>query len=175
MIGKGISYCATCDGSFYKNKDVAVLGSGATAVEDALYLANIVKKVFLINRSDSFKCDATMLDKLERTENIKIIYNNSISKLNGESKLTSIELTNHDLLDVEGLFIAIGYMPNNLIFKNFVDISSNGFIESDDTSTKTNNIFVAGDTRNKSFRQLITAASDGAIAASKAINFLNNK
>ena len=116
-----------------------------------------------------------MLDKLEGTENIEIIYNNSISKLNGESKLTSIELTNHDLLDVEGLFIAIGYMPNNLIFKEFVDISSNGFIESDDTSTKTDNIFVAGDTRNKSFRQLITAASDGAIAASKAINFLNNK
>lgn len=175
LIGKGISYCATCDGNFYKSKDVAVLGSGATAVEDALYLANIVKKVYLINRSDSFKCDATMLDKLEGTENIEIIYNNSISKLNGESKLTSIELTNHDLLDVEGLFIAIGYMPNNLIFKEFVDISSNGFIESDDTSTKTNNIFVAGDTRNKSFRQLITAASDGAIAASKAINFLNNK
>ena len=175
LIGKGISYCATCDGNFYKDKEVAVLGSGATAVEDALYLANIAKKVYLINRSDKFKCDATMLDKLKKSENIEIICNNSISKLNGESGLTSLELTNHELLNVDGLFIAIGYMPNNLIFKDYVDISSNGFIESIDTSTKTENIFVAGDTRDKNFRQLITAASDGAIAASKAINFLNNK
>lgn len=174
LLGKGISYCATCDGNFYKEKCVAVIGSGATALEDALYLSNIVKHVIIVNRGLNFKSDELMKKNVEEKKNIEIIYEKSIMRLNGEEKLESITLNDDTTLNVDGLFIAIGYMPDNKIFKNFVDIDENGFIISDDTKTKTKNIFVAGDTRRKQVRQLITATSDGAISATNAINYLNN-
>lgn len=174
LLGKGISYCATCDGNFYKDKCVAVIGSGATALEDALYLSNIVKHVIIINRGLNFKSDELMKKNVEEKKNIEIIYEKSIMRLNGEEKLESITLNDDTTLNVDGLFIAIGYMPDNKIFKNFVDIDENGFIISDDTKTKTKNIFVAGDTRRKQVRQLITATSDGAISATNAVNYLNN-
>lgn len=174
LLGKGISYCATCDGNFYKDKCVAVIGSGATALEDALYLSNIAKHVIIINRGLNFKSDELMKKNVEEKKNIEIIYEKSIMRLNGEEKLESITLNDNTTLNVDGLFIAIGYMPDNKIFKNFVDIDENGFIISDDTKTKTKNIFVAGDTRRKQVRQLITATSDGAISATNAVNYLNN-
>ena len=174
LLGKGISYCATCDGNFYKDKCVAVIGSGATALEDALYLSNIAKHVIIINRGLNFKSDELMKKNVEEKKNIEIIYEKSIMRLNGEEKLESITLNDDITLNVDGLFIAIGYMPDNKIFKNFVDIDENGFIISDDTKTKTKNIFVAGDTRRKQVRQLITATSDGAISATNAVNYLNN-
>lgn len=174
LLGKGISYCATCDGNFYKDKCVAVIGSGATALEDALYLSNIAKHVIIINRGLNFKSDELMKKNVEEKKNIEIIYEKSIMRLNGEEKLESITLNDDTTLNVDGLFIAIGYMPDNKIFKNFVDIDENGFIISDDTKTKTKNIFVAGDTRRKQVRQLITATSDGAISATNAVNYLNN-
>lgn len=174
LLGKGISYCATCDGNFYKDKCVAVIGSGATALEDALYLSNIAKHVVIINRGLNFKSDELMKKNVEEKKNIEIIYEKSIMRLNGEEKLESITLNDDTTLNVDGLFIAIGYMPDNKIFKNFVDIDENGFIISDDTKTKTKNIFVAGDTRRKQVRQLITATSDGAISATNAVNYLNN-
>lgn len=174
LLGKGISYCATCDGNFYKDKCVAVIGSGATALEDALYLSNIVKHVIIINRGLNFKSDELMKKNVEEKKNIEIIYEKSIMRLNGEEKLETITLNDDTTLNVDGLFIAIGYMPDNKIFKNFVDIDENGFIISDDTKTKTKNIFVAGDTRRKQVRQLITATSDGAISATNAVNYLNN-
>ena len=174
LLGKGISYCATCDGNFYKDKCVAVIGSGATALEDALYLSNIAKHVIIINRGLNFKSDELMKKNVEEKKNIEIIYEKSIMRLNGEEKLESITLNDDTTLNVDGLFIAIGYMPDNEIFKNFVDIDENGFIISDDTKTKTKNIFVAGDTRRKQVRQLITATSDGAISATNAVNYLNN-
>lgn len=174
LLGKGISYCATCDGNFYKDKCVAVIGSGATALEDALYLSNIAKHVIIINRGLNFKSDELMKKNVEEKKNIEIIYEKSIMRLNGEEKLESITLNDDTTLNVDGLFIAIGYMPDNKIFKNFVDIDENGFIISDDTKTKIKNIFVAGDTRRKQVRQLITATSDGAISATNAVNYLNN-
>ena len=174
LVGKGISYCATCDGAFFKEKIVAVVGSGETAVEDALYLSNIVKKVYIINRNDKFKCSASMISNLQSRDNVEFIYNNSIIKLNGENRLESIELTDHQILEISGLFVAIGYIPDNKIYEEIVNLDKNGFIESDNTLTKTDNVFVAGDTRTKEFRQLITATSDGATAAFNAINYLNN-
>lgn len=174
LLGKGISYCATCDGNFYKDKCVAVIGSGATALEDALYLSNIAKHVIIINRGLNFKSDELMKKNVEEKKNIEIIYEKSIMRLNGEEKLESITLNDDTTLNVDGLFSAIGYMPDNEIFTNFVDIDENGFIISDDTKTKTKNIFVAGDTRRKQVRQLITATSDGAISATNAVNYLNN-
>lgn len=174
FIGNGISYCATCDGAFFKEKIVAVVGSGATAVEDALYLSNIVKKVYIINRKDEFKCPASMVNNLKSKDNVEIIYNNSVIKLNGEKVLESIELSDNQILEISGLFVAIGYIPDNKIYENIVDLDKFGFIESDNTLTKSENVFVAGDTRVKNFRQLITATSDGATASFNAINYLNN-
>lgn len=173
LIGKGISYCATCDGAFFKDKTVAVIGSGATAVEDSLYLSNIANKVYLINRSNRFKCDELMLNNLNTNSKIEIIYNESVKELIGEATLTGLVLSNDSTLNVSGLFIAIGYIPSNFIFKGLVKLDKNGFIKSNDTKTSVDNIFVAGDTRTKQTRQLITAASDGAIAVQNALEYLN--
>lgn len=174
LIGKGISYCATCDGAFFKDKTVAVIGSGATAVEDSLYLSNIANKVYLINRSNRFKCDELMLNNLNTNSKIEIIYNESVKEFIGEATLTGLVLSNDSTLNVSGLFIAIGYIPSNFIFKGIVKLDKNGFIKSNDTKTSVDNIFVAGDTRTKKTRQLITAASDGAIAVQNALDYLNN-
>lgn len=173
LIGRGISYCAVCDGNFFKDQVVAVIGSGATAVEDAIYLSNIASKVYVINRKDVFKCDKMMLNKLIEKENIDIIKNANVTELIGEEKLTSIKLSTEEILNMSGLFIAIGYKTDNEIFKNFISLDDQGYIISEDTKTTVDNIFVAGDTRTKSLRQLITATSDGAVSASEAILYLN--
>ena len=120
LIGKGISYCATCDGGFYKNKIVAVVGGGNTALEDALYLSDIAKKVYLIHRRDEFRGDSVTLSKLKEKDNIIFIYNSNITKLNGKEHLDSIEITNKegnvDTIKLDGLFVAIGRIPENKIF-----------------------------------------------------------
>ncbi len=174
FIGKGISYCATCDGHFYKNKIVAVNGGGNTALEDALYLADIAKKVYLIHRRDEFRAEDAYREELEAKNNVEFILNSTIVSLKGEENLTSIIVNDKDgkeqELVVDGLFIAIGQEPKNEIFKNVVDINEHGYIESDDgVHTKTSGIYVAGDTRIKMLRQLTTAVSDGSIAATMAI------
>lgn len=174
LIGKGISYCATCDGAFFRDKVVAVVGSGATAIEDTLYLSNIVKKIYLINRSEKFKADKINIDSVIKKDNVEIIYNTNVVSLNGEDTLKSITLSDENVLEVDGLFIAVGYIPESNIFKNIVNIDKNGFIKSVDTKTNVDNIFVAGDIRTKDLRQLITAASDGAEAIHNALDYLNN-
>lgn len=174
FIGKGISYCATCDGSFYKDKDVCVVGGGNTALEEALYLSNIAKKVYLVHRRDKFRGDSLLVNKVIEKDNIEIIYNGNITKLKGEEKLESIIIDDGIEIEVDGLFIAIGYDPNNDIFKNIVELDENGYIVSDELChTNIDGIFVAGDNRSKSLRQLVTATSDGAVASSEAIKYLN--
>lgn len=174
FIGKGISYCATCDGSFYKDKDVCVVGGGNTALEEALYLSNIAKKVYLVHRRDKFRGDSLLVNKVIEKDNIEIIYNGNITKLKGEEKLESIIIDDGIEIKVDGLFIAIGYDPNNDIFKNIVELDENGYIISDELChTNIDGIFVAGDNRSKSLRQLVTATSDGAIASTEAIKYLN--
>ena len=171
LTGKGISYCATCDGNFFKNKVVAVNGGGNTAVGDALYLSNIAKKVYLIHRRDDFRADKKNLKELKSKDNIELLTNRIITKLNGTKKLESITIVDNDGeqdtdITVDALFIAIGQEPKNTIFTNVADIDENGyFISEDGIHTKTPNIYVAGDARQKVLRQLTTAVSDGSIAA----------
>lgn len=174
FIGKGISYCATCDGNFYKDKIVAVNGGGNAALEDALYLSEIAKKVYLIHRRDSFRAEASYQEELKKKGNIELILCSHIVGLNGNDKLESITIeddaNNKKELTVDGLFIAIGQSPKNEIFKNIVDLNEFGYIKSTDgIHTKTDGIYVAGDARVKELRQLTTAVSDGSIAATTAI------
>lgn len=173
-IGKGISYCATCDGNFYKDKIVAVVGGGNTALEDALYLANLAKKVYLIHRRQEFRGESKYLEEIKSKNNIELLLNTTISSLNGEDKLEKITLkdnfNNEKDLNITGLFIAIGQKPKNEIFQNIVDLTTDGYIKTiDGVHTKTTGIYAAGDTREKDLRQLTTAVSDGSIAATIAI------
>ncbi len=173
FLGKGISYCATCDGAFFKNKTVAVVGGGNTSLEEALYLSNLAEKVYLIHRRDSFRGDSKYLDEIREKNNIEILYNSIITKLIGNDILESIEIeTNKQkkILSLNGLFIAIGKVPDNQIFANIVSLTEDGYIESfDGVHTNHSKIYVAGDTRNKELRQLTTAVGDGALAATYAI------
>lgn len=177
LIGKGISYCATCDGRFYKDQEVAVVGGGNTALEDALYLSNLCKRVYLIHRRDQFRGEARVSKLLAEKENIEIIYHSTICKINGKDTLSSIDILNNqnkkrEIL-VKGLFIAIGRVPNNQYCSNLIQLDQDGYILSEDCKTNVEGIFVAGDTRVKKVRQLVTASSDGAIAASKVLEYLN--
>lgn len=174
LVGKGVSYCATCDGNFYKNKVVAVIGGGNTALQDAIYLSDIAKKVYLIHRRDSFRGEGKYLKEIKEKENIELILKSNIVKLNGSDKLESIDVKDDNddttTIKVNGLFIAVGQEPRNQMFKNIVTLNEYGYIESEDeVHTGTKGIYVAGDARIKFLRQLTTAVSDGSIAATIAI------
>jgi len=179
LVGKGISYCATCDGAFYKNKCVAIIGGGNTALEDALYLTDIAKKVYLIHRRDEFRGEDATLKLLKEKRNIEFIYNSNITKLNANERLESIEITtnkgNTKVIEVDGLFVAIGRIPENQNFAKLINLDNAGYIiAGENCHTNIDGIFVAGDNRTKEVRQLVTATSDGAIAATAAIKYINN-
>ena len=179
LIGKGISYCATCDGAFYKEKRVAVIGGGNTALEDALYLTDIASEVYLIHRRDAFRGEDRTLDLLKEKKNINFIYNSNVTKLNANNKLESIEVTDNNgkvtTISVDGLFVAIGRIPENEIFKELIKLDDAGYvIAKENCNTNKAGIFVAGDVRRKEVRQLVTATGDGAIAAEEAIKYVNN-
>lgn len=170
LIGKGISYCATCDGNFFKGKDVAVVGGGDTALDDILYLSDIASKVYAIVRGDSFKGETNELSEIEKRDNVIIKYNSIVTGLEGESSLEKIIVNDNEEINVSGLFIAIGQEPNNMMFKNIIDLDENGYIITiDEVKTKHDGIYVVGDAREKVLRQLTTAVSDGALAATYAI------
>ncbi len=173
LIGAGISYCASCDGAFFKNKDVAIVGGGNSALDDAIYLSNIAHKVYLIIRREEFRGDKVLVDRIRKLNNVEIIKSSKVTKLIGKP-LQQIEINNSRLIDVSGLFIAIGSTPNSELVKGLLDLDESGYIISNDTKTKRPNIFVAGDIRTKELRQLVTAASDGAIAANNVIQYLHN-
>lgn len=173
-IGKGISYCATCDGNFYKDKIVAVIGGGNTALTDTIYLSDIAKEVYLIHRNNVFRGDIKYIEELKKKSNVKIIMDSNIVKINGDNVLTDIDIIDKnnkkDNIVIDGLFIAIGQIPKNDSFANIIKTNDYGYIESiNDVCTNVKGIYVAGDIREKSLRQLVTAVSDGAIAASLAI------
>ena len=174
FIGKGLSYCATCDGNFYKDKTVAVVGGGNTAVNDAIYLSNICKKVYLIHRRDEFRAFEKYIEILKSEDNVEFILNSSVTKLIGDEKLKGIEINNKDKLDIDGLFVAIGQNPSNSSFDKLIKLDNDGYVKSSTTLTNIKGIFVAGDIRSKKVRQLVTATSDGAIAAMEAVSYLNN-
>ena len=180
FLGKGVSYCATCDGAFFKNKDVAVVGGGNTALEDALYLSDIVKKVYLIHRRDTFRGENKSVLDLRDKSNVEFIYNSTVTKLIGNDKLEAIEVSDNEsvtkTIDVLGLFIAIGRIPENANFTKIINVDDTGYIKAiEDCRTNIDGIFVAGDARTKNLRQLVTATSDGANAATNAIKYINRR
>ena len=179
-IGKGVSFCATCDGNFFKDKTVAVVGGGQTAIDDVIYLSNIVNKVYLIYRGEKLNEELNNINKLNDISNLEIILNTNVTKIIGEDLLTGIETTdknnNKNTINIDGLFIAVGQEPKNEIFSNVVDLNERGYIETTDgVHTKTEGIYVAGDTRVKELRQLTTAVADGSIAATIAIKEMKNQ
>ncbi len=176
FIGNGISFCAVCDGAFYKDKQVAVIGGGNSALQEAILLSETCEKVFLIQNLDCFTGEAKLVEEMEQITNIIPITGAVVSELSGEAKLTGIKIKKGELFEeiaLDGMFTAIGLIPQNEIFKNIIDCNSNGYINSgEDCKTNINGVFVAGDCRTKSIRQVATAASDGAIAALNAIEYL---
>lgn len=179
-IGKGISYCATCDGNFYKKKIVAVVGGGNTALTDAIYLSDISSKVYIIHRRDKFRGEDKYLSELKNKTNVEFILNSNVININGKDIIESIDIKDNNnnitTLEIDGLFIAIGQTPKNEMFKNIIEIDELGYIKSNDgVHTNVNGIYVAGDIRVKELRQLVTAVSDGAIAATTAIKEMEYK
>lgn len=179
LIGKGVSYCTTCDGMFFKDKTVAITGGGNNAIDDALYLSDIANKVYLIYRQKDFKIDSLNLEKLKEKENVEFILNSNITELIGNEKLESIVVKDNDTntenkIDVDGIFIAIGHIPVSSMCKNLVKTNELGYIIADENChTNVDGIFVAGDIRIKPVRQLTTACSDGTVAALNACKYLN--
>lgn len=181
LVGKGVSYCATCDGMFYRGKVVAVNGGGNTAVEDATFLSDYVEKVYVIHRRDEFRADKAEVDRLISKPNVEFVLNSTVKSLESDtSGLTGLVLVNKDgeerTLKVDGLFVAIGQAPDNQAFSDLVELDGKGYISAgESTLTKTPGIFTAGDCRTKAIRQLATAASDGAVAGLAAVSYINEK
>ncbi len=174
LIGSGVSYCAVCDGAFFKDKTTAVVGGGNTALQDALYLADICKKVYLIHRRDSFRGDLELVNKLKKLTNVEIITPAKITALLGDNVLSGIELDNGRRILLDGLFVAVGQAPKNEPFSSVIDLDEFGYADSaEDCVTRTEGIFVAGDCRQKTVRQLATAVADGASAATHACEYLD--
>lgn len=170
LIGKGISFCALCDGNFYKNLDVCVVGGGDSAFEESLYLANICKTVTIINRSDKLKASNILQEQVKAKENIKIIYNESITKINTtDDKITSVTLKNGDLA-CNGIFVYIGSTPSLGYLQNLsIDFDNNYIMVNENMETNIKGLYAVGDTIKKSTYQIVTAAGDGAKAANSII------
>ena len=179
LIGGGVSACAVCDGFFYKNLDVAIVGGGDTAIEEATYLAKICTNVTMLVRKDYFRASKAMQNRLSNFDNIKVLFNHEVEEVIGENVVDGLKIKNNLTNDVSelkitGLFIAIGHSPNTDIFKGLVDMDDSGYILTDKTSTKTNipGVFAAGDVQDKDYRQAITAAGTGCMAALDAERYL---
>lgn len=178
LSGMGVSYCATCDGAFFRGKEVAVIGGGDVALEDALFLARVCNKVYLIHRRDAFRGAKTLQEKVMNTENIEIIWDTTVESIEGEGVVESIHLYNKkkeesQVLPVQGVFVAVGIQPNSELFRDMLDMDAAGYIcAGEDGVTSQPGIFVAGDVRTKQLRQIITAAADGANAVTSVEHYL---
>ena len=179
LIGGGVSACAVCDGFFYKNQDVAIVGGGDTAIEEATYLAKICNNVTMLVRKDHFRASKAMQNRLSNYDNIKVLFNHEVMEVMGENIVDGLKIKSNLTNDVSelkitGLFIAIGHSPNTDIFKGIVDMDDSGYILTDKTSTKTNipGVFAAGDVQDKDYRQAVTAAGTGCMAALDAERYL---
>lgn len=178
--GRGVTYCATCDGRFFQNKVVGIVGGGNTAVEDAIYLSNICKHVYVIHRRNEFRASERSVELMKQRENITLNLNSVVDSIEGGNLMDTVILSDTQTnekttLPLNGLFVAIGLVPNSKEFSKWVDLDEQGYIvASEDCKTKTSGVFVAGDGRTKKIRQLVTAASDGAIAALAAAEYINH-
>jgi thioredoxin reductase (NADPH) len=179
LIGGGVSACATCDGFFYKGQDVVVVGAGDTAAEEATYLANICSKVTLLVRKDYMRASKAMQHRVNKTENIEVLYNTEIDEVLGESVVEGVRAVNNQTgektdISVTGVFIAIGHKPNTGIFKDVLNMDDTGYLITEGKSTKTNlpGVFAAGDVQDKEYRQAVTAAGTGCMAALDAERYI---
>lgn len=176
--GKGVSYCATCDGAFFRQKDVAVVGGGDVAVEDAIYLARMCSKVYLIHRRDSLRAAKGLQDKLMACENVEILWDRTVQDIYGSDlvegvKLNHVKKQTQEDLAVQGVFIAVGMHPNTEAFRDVVPCNGQGYvIAGEDCAAKTPGIFAAGDIRTKQVRQIATAVADGACAVASVERYL---
>lgn len=172
LIGKGVSFCASCDGMFYKDKDVIIVGGSNSAVTEAIYLSKICKTVTIVYRKDKLKAEQILIDRIEKIQNIKVLYNKNIVKYNLEDdKLVSVQLDNKQVLLCDGVFLAIGFIPNSELFELEKE---NGYIKVDDTyETSIQDVYACGDIIKKSIYQLTTATSDATIAATNIIKKFN--
>ncbi len=174
LIGKGIHFCTSCDGAFFKDKDIAIIGGGNTAVTNAIYMANIASKVYLINIGDRLRCEKTLEDKVKKLDNVDIILNTGVKEILGSEELEGIILTNDQKLNISGMFISIGMSAQTDMIKDTIELNEQKYVVSDDCSTNKDGIFVAGDCRTKDVRQLTTAVADGTIAAISAMKYIEN-
>ncbi len=178
LTGMGVSYCAICDGFFFKNKTVAVVGGGNTAIEEAIYLSNICSKVYIIHRRPSLRAIEYLQEEISRKNNVEIVFDTVIEELNGSEFLSGVNLKNittgkTSTLSLNGLFVAIGVNPNTRSFKGAISLDDLGFIPTDEEmKTNCNFVWAAGDCRRRPLRQLVTASSEGAIAAVSAYKYL---
>lgn len=176
-VGRGVSYCATCDGSFYKDKVVALQGGGNTAVTEAIYLSSIAKKVYVIHRRDTFRASSVLIDKMNSKENIEIIINSSVAKIIGDDRVSAVDIKNNiteeiKRLDIDGLFVAIGRIPDTR-FMDYEFMDERGYIKTDsDLNVGIKGVYAAGDVVVKKLRQVVTAVADGAVAATSAIEYV---
>lgn len=179
LAGAGLSYCATCDGAFFKDKDVAVIGGGSTALQDAAFLSNYCRKVYLVHRRDEFRGESGLVKPLVAKENVEFVLSAAVKNIIGGEYVEGIILDNIKTgeefrLDVEGLFVAVGQVPRNYIYESLVRLDGEGFIlASEDCNTSCPGVFAAGDCRTKEVRQLTTAAADGAVAALAACKYMD--
>lgn len=179
LIGSGVSYCAVCDGAFFRDQTVAVLGGGNSALQEAILLSDGCKKVYVIQKFSYFTGEARLVAKLKERDNVEIIPSTVITALHGDKTLTGLRLKSHDgvesELKVDGLFIAIGLVPENTAFADVADINEYGYFDSDESClTHTPGIFAAGDCRSKLIRQITTAVADGSVAALAACRYIDN-
>ena len=179
LVGRGISYCATCDGAFYRNKKVAVLGGGNSALQEALLLSGLCEKVTVIQNLDYLTGEAKLIEKIESKDNVEVITGTVISRLIGDTELSGLTLQKADTgeqteLMVDGLFVAIGLEPDNERFAELAKLNEYGYFDSDEScTTGTDGIFAAGDCRSKAIRQITTATADGAVAALAACKYID--
>jgi thioredoxin reductase (NADPH) len=180
LSGMGVSYCATCDGAFFRNRTVAVVGGGDVAVEDAIFLARICKKVYLIHRRDELRAALILQKQLMSFENIEILWNSEVDEITGSDIVEGIKIRNNKTgesttLELNGVFIAVGVVPNTGLLKGMVEMDDKGYIiAGENCETSCAGIFAAGDIRKKPMRQIITAVADGANAINSVKNFINN-
>ena len=179
LIGGGVSPCATCDGFFYKGQDVVVVGAGDTAAEEATYLANICKKVTLLVRKDYMRASKAMQNRVNKTQNITVLYHTEVDEVLGETVVEGVRVINNQtketkVIDVTGVFIAIGHTPNTNLFKGVLDMDEVGYLITEGKSTKTNlpGVFACGDVQDKEYRQAVTAAGTGCMAALDSERYL---
>jgi thioredoxin reductase (NADPH) len=179
LIGRGISFCAVCDGAFFRNADVAVYGGGNTAVEDAIFLTGICNKVTIIHRRDRFRAEKALVDELKSKDNVVFEMNKTVTALHGDNVISGVTVTDTETgeekeIDLRALFVAIGQIPNGKVFESIAETDEAGYYPIDEScETGTPGLFVAGDGRSKKVRQLTTAVSDGAVAATVACQYVD--